>query len=67
MEELAEDTEFERTDEEVLVHEWRAAQLMRLGISRLIAEGFASRVDWHEIAALVERGCSPDLALDIVR
>jgi hypothetical protein len=64
---VAEDIEFERTDEEVLVHEWRAEQLVRVGISRVVAEGFAGRVDWHDIAALVERGCSPDLALDIVR
>jgi hypothetical protein len=24
-------------------------------------------IDWHEIAGLVERGCSPELALEIVR
>jgi hypothetical protein len=28
---------------------------------------FADLVDWHAIAELVERGCSPQLALDIVR
>ena len=66
-EQLTTEAGFERTDEEVLVQEWRASQLARLGISRVIAEAFASRVDWHEIASLVERGCSPDLALDIVR
>ena len=58
---------FERTDEEQLVHEWRSEQLEHLGLSRVIAETFASQVDWHEIAQLVRRGCRPDLALEIVR
>lgn len=55
-----------RTDEEVLVHEWRVEQLQRLGVTHLIAEAFASVIDWHEVARLVERGCSPELALEIV-
>jgi hypothetical protein len=55
-----------RVDEEILVHEWRAEQLERLGLSRLMAQGFAGRVDWHDLAALMARGCSPDLALDIL-
>ena len=55
-----------RVDEEILVHEWRAEQLQRLGFSRLVAEGFAGRVDWHDLAGLVARGCSPELALDIL-
>jgi hypothetical protein len=57
---------FEWVDEEILVHEWRAEQLERLGLSRLVAEGFAGRVDWHDLARLVARGCSPELALDIL-
>jgi hypothetical protein len=52
---------------ELLVHEWRVRQLTRLGIPGLLAEGAASRVDWHEIARLVQRGCPPLLALRIVR
>jgi hypothetical protein len=55
-----------RVDEEILVHEWRAEQLQRLGLSRLVAEGFAGRVDWHDLAGLVARGCSPELALGIL-
>ena len=55
-----------RVDEEILVHEWRAEQLQRLGLSRLMAEGFAGRIDWHDLAQLVARGCSPELALDIL-
>jgi hypothetical protein len=57
----------ETTDEELLVHEWRTAQLRRLGIPSALAERFAGLVDWHEIAELVERGCSPELALEIAR
>jgi hypothetical protein len=53
--------------DERLVHEWRVRQLTRLGIPGLLAEGAASRVDWHEIARLVQRGCPPLLALRIVR
>jgi hypothetical protein len=55
------------TDEGLVIHAWRAEQLQRLGLSRILAEVFASRVDWHEIAALVARGCSPELALEIAR
>jgi hypothetical protein len=57
----------ERRDEHVLVHEWRTEQLQSIGLATPLAERFASVVDWHEVAALVERGCSPELALEIVR
>jgi hypothetical protein len=57
----------EATDEDLRIHEWRAAQLERLGIPAWLAEILADRIDWHEIAALVERGCSARLALEIVR
>ena len=53
--------------EEVLVQEWRAEQLWRLGVPRALADAFANFVDWHELAALVGRGCPPMLALEIVR
>ena len=35
--------------------------------SRIVAETFAGLVDWHEVAGLVGRGCSPELALEIAR
>jgi hypothetical protein len=57
----------ELTDEEVLIYEWRVEQLAALGLSRLIAMLFATLVDWHDVASLVNRGCSPELALEIVR
>jgi hypothetical protein len=53
-------------DEYSLVHEWRVGQLTRLGIPEPLADSLAARVDWHQIAALVQRGCPPWLALRIV-
>jgi hypothetical protein len=61
--ELAED----RTDEELLIHAWRAEQLLRLGLPYRLAERFAELVDWHDLAALIGRGCPPELALEIAR
>ena len=49
------------------VHEWRAARLARLGIPWPVAEAAAGHVDWHKMAALVQRGCPPRLALRILR
>ncbi len=54
-------------DEDAAVAEWRASQLERLGVSRLLAGIFAAEVDWHEVERLVKRGCPPELALAIVR
>jgi hypothetical protein len=48
------------------VHEWRVARLARLGIPRPVAEAAAGHVDWHQMAALVQRGCPPWLALRIL-
>lgn len=50
-----------------MVHKWRVTQLARLGIPRPVAEAAAGRVDWHQVAALVQRGCPPQLALRILR
>ena len=49
------------------VHRWRVSQLTRLGIPRTLAEMYADRIDWHQIAGLVRHGCPPRLALRIVR
>jgi hypothetical protein len=46
-----------------LVHKWRAAQLRRLGIPGPLAEAYAERLDWHQVAKLVQRGCPPRLAV----
>jgi len=53
--------------ENQLVHDWRVTRLTGLGIPRPMAEVDADSVDWHQIARLVRRGCSPVLALQIVR
>ena len=49
------------------VRSWRVEQLRRLGLASTLAESFADRVDWHAVAALIDRGCAPELALEIVR
>ena len=55
------------SDEELQIQAWRAEQLRRVGLSRTLAETFAGLVDWHEVAALVARGCPPSLTLEIAR
>ena len=48
------------------VHAWRVSQLARLGLAWPVAEAVADRVDWHEVAKLVQRGCPAALAVTIV-
>jgi hypothetical protein len=45
---------------------WRVSRLRCLGIPAALAEAYAARTDWHQIARLVQRGCPPPLALRIV-
>jgi hypothetical protein len=52
--------------ERTAVRAWRAEQLSRLGLAPPVADVFADAVDWHDLAALVSRGCHPALALQIV-
>lgn len=56
-----------QSEEDARVYAWRVEQLSGLGFSPVIASAVATFIDWHEIARLVERGCSPELALEIVR
>ena len=49
------------------IHDWQVEQLCRLGMPRGLAVTYAGRIDWHDVASLVERGCTPELALEIVR
>ena len=68
MDELAlTEVEVEESEEAARVYTWRVEQLSGLGLSQLVASAVASFVDWHEIARLVERGCPPELALEIMR
>jgi hypothetical protein len=57
----------ESPNDDALIHAWHVEQLQRLGLPRLLAVKFAERVDWHDLAELVARGCPPELALEIVR
>jgi hypothetical protein len=66
MEEMM-DIEIEQESEEVRVYAWRVEQLAKLGLSTVIANAVATFVDWHEVARLVEKGCAPELALEIAR
>ena len=53
--------------DDLVVHNWRVSQLARLGIPVPLAEIYADRIDWHQVARLVQRGCPARLALRIVR
>lgn len=60
-------TDHEAIDyEELLMHTWRVSRLTRLGIPVPVAEIYADRLDWHQVARLVGRGCPPLLALRII-
>jgi hypothetical protein len=52
--------------DELLVHNWRVSQLTRLGIPGSLAESYADRIDWHQVARLVQRGCPARIALRIL-
>jgi len=57
----------EISEESQAVHSWRVRRLVSLGVTRPAAEAAADRVDWHEVAELVKRGCPAALALAIVQ
>ncbi len=48
------------------VHAWRVSQLVRLGLAWPAADTVADRVDWHDVAKLVQRGCPAALAVAII-
>jgi hypothetical protein len=57
----------EDIDQEVAaVHAWRVSQLIRLGLAWVVAETVTDKVDWHDVANLVRRGCPAALAVTIV-
>jgi hypothetical protein len=56
--------------EKSTVHNWRVAQLERLGIPGSLAEVYADRIDWHQVARLVKYACrdSPSVSsADVAR
>jgi hypothetical protein len=56
----------EISGERAAVHAWRVRRLIGLGVAWAAAEAAADRVDWHEVAKLVKRGCPAPLALAIL-
>jgi hypothetical protein len=52
--------------EDLLAHEWRVTRLTGLGDPVVAGPGVADHVDWHQVANLVQHGCPPRLALQIV-
>jgi hypothetical protein len=57
-----------RPSEQELVEQWRAEELERAGYPRVAAAELAKRVDvdLHRAAELLQRGCTPELALKIL-
>ncbi len=57
-----------RPTEQELVERWRAEELERAGYPADAAAELAMRtdVDLHRAAALLEQGCTPELALQIL-
>jgi hypothetical protein len=55
--------------EQELVESWRAEELERAGYPPALAVEFAARsdVDLHYAVELLQKGCSPGLATDILR
>jgi hypothetical protein len=53
--------------DDLVVPNWRTAQLKRLRIPGPLAEAYADHLVWHQMARLVQRGCPVRLALRIVR
>jgi hypothetical protein len=58
-----------RQTEQELVESWRAAELERAGYPPNAAFELAARsdVDLHLAVELLQKGCSPELALSILR
>ena len=62
------ETNIKPTEQE-LVERWRAQELERAGFPGDVAAELAPRndVDLHRAIQLLEAGCSPELAADILR
>jgi hypothetical protein len=65
---MTKDDEFEEAEEAMRVLEWRAGTLERAGFDRFRADllAAAEHVDLHDAVALLLRGCSAELASDIL-
>ncbi|HZP72363.1 MAG TPA: hypothetical protein VFA97_03195 [Gaiellaceae bacterium] len=58
-----------RPTEQELVERWRAQELERAGYPASVAAELATRtdVDLHIAVELLQKGCSPQVAADILR
>jgi hypothetical protein len=58
-----------RPSEQELVEQWRAQALERAGYPEQVAAELATRpdIDLHRAVKLIERGCAPELAAQILR
>ena len=58
-----------RPTEQEIVERWRAQELERAGFSEDVAAELAMRsdVDLHRAVELLQRGCAPELAAEILR
>ena len=58
-----------RPTEQELVERWRAEALERAGYPETVAAELAMRpdVDLHRAVELIEKGCAPELAANILR
>jgi hypothetical protein len=58
-----------RQTEQELVESWRATELERAGYPPAVAAELAGRmdVDLHLAVEMLSKGCSPELALNILR
>jgi hypothetical protein len=65
--EMATDVVFVETEEQ-RIESWRMEVLERAGYDKRAAALLACRkdVDLHQAISLLQRGCSPELALDIL-
>jgi hypothetical protein len=60
--------EYEPSDEELRVFDWRFLKLLELNVpvDDALAIANVPRVDWHRVAQLIEYGCPPDRVARIV-
>jgi hypothetical protein len=64
----AADLQYQEDTENERIERWRLEELIRAGYSVTAAEllAVATEVDLHIATELLERGCSPDLAVRIL-
>jgi hypothetical protein len=62
------ETNISPTEQEI-VEQWRAQELERAGYPGAVAAELATRpdVDLHRAVELLKKGCTPELAADILR